>query len=166
MQEILEAYPGAQRALFARYHIGGCSSCGFAPTDTLEAVLKNHDVEDVEGALSYIKETQDVDSKLQISAQELEEELKVGKVKLVDVRTAEERALVHMDNDMFATEELAQEILNQWPKETPIVLYCHHGERSLEAARHLSSQGFTRVKSLRGGIDAWSQEVDSLLPRY
>lgn len=166
MQEILEAYPGAQRALFSRYHIGGCSSCGFAPTDTLEAVLKNHDVEDALGALSYIKESQEADRGLQMSARELEAELKSGKVKLVDVRTAEERALVHMDNDLFATEELAHEILNQWPKDTPIVLYCHHGERSLEAAKYLSSQGFAQVKSLQGGIDAWSQEVDSLLPRY
>jgi hypothetical protein len=35
MGEVLEAYPSAQRALFRRYHIGGCNSCGYAPGDTL-----------------------------------------------------------------------------------------------------------------------------------
>ena len=35
MQEILAVFPGAQRAMFSRYHVGGCSSCGFQPTETL-----------------------------------------------------------------------------------------------------------------------------------
>ena len=39
MQQVLEIFPGAQRALFRRYHIGGCSSCGFQPTETLEQLF-------------------------------------------------------------------------------------------------------------------------------
>ena len=38
MREVLENFPGAQRALFRRYHIGGCSSCGFSPDETLAQV--------------------------------------------------------------------------------------------------------------------------------
>ncbi|HZV35209.1 MAG TPA: rhodanese-like domain-containing protein, partial [Verrucomicrobiae bacterium] len=38
MRDVLEVYPGAQRALFRKYHIGGCSSCGFQPTETLAQV--------------------------------------------------------------------------------------------------------------------------------
>ena len=42
MQQVLEVYPGARRALFRRYHIGGCSSCGFQPEETLEKVCQRN----------------------------------------------------------------------------------------------------------------------------
>ena len=38
MRDLLAVYPGAQRALFRKYHVGGCSSCGFAPTETLAQI--------------------------------------------------------------------------------------------------------------------------------
>jgi adenylyltransferase/sulfurtransferase len=47
-----------------------------------------------------------------------------------------------------------------------IVAYCHHGVRSLSAAAILEQAGFANVVSLAGGIDAWSLEVDSSVPRY
>ena len=47
MQEIESSLPGARRALFQRYHVGGCSSCGFQPTDTLKQVCENHNLLDV-----------------------------------------------------------------------------------------------------------------------
>lgn len=47
MREVLEAYPGARRALFQRYHIGGCSFCGFSPDQTLTEVFANHNVLDL-----------------------------------------------------------------------------------------------------------------------
>ena len=42
MAEVLDAYPGAQRALFRRYHIGGCSNCGFQPQETLEQLCERN----------------------------------------------------------------------------------------------------------------------------
>lgn len=47
-----------------------------------------------------------------------------------------------------------------------IVVYCHHGSRSLSATMWLREQGFTRAQSMAGGIDAWSQKVDPSIPRY
>jgi rhodanese-related sulfurtransferase len=47
-----------------------------------------------------------------------------------------------------------------------IVVYCHHGVRSLKVAEYLVGKGFTRVANLAGGIDAWSLHVDSRVPRY
>lgn len=47
-----------------------------------------------------------------------------------------------------------------------IVLYCHHGGRSMEAARWLTSRGFSQVANMQGGIDAWSRTVDPTVPRY
>ena len=47
-----------------------------------------------------------------------------------------------------------------------LVVYCHHGIRSMSAAQFLERAGFTNVVSLAGGIDAWSVEVDPKVPRY
>ena len=52
------------------------------------------------------------------------------------------------------------------PKSTPLAFHCHHGGRSRAAAEHFLKQGFTNVYNLSGGIDAWSKEVDSSVPRY
>jgi rhodanese-related sulfurtransferase len=49
---------------------------------------------------------------------------------------------------------------------TPLVTYCHHGVRSLRAAQLLQAQGYTQVRSLQGGIDAWSTAVDPSIGRY
>ena len=52
------------------------------------------------------------------------------------------------------------------PKSTPIFFYCHLGQRSLDAASYFAGHGFKNVRSMTGGIDAWSLEVDSSVPRY
>jgi rhodanese-related sulfurtransferase len=59
-----------------------------------------------------------------------------------------------------------QEILSKWSREDLVVIYDHQGTRSMDAAAYFQGHGFENVKSLRGGIDAWSAEVDSSLPRY
>ena len=47
-----------------------------------------------------------------------------------------------------------------------IVVICHHGVRSLNVANWLRNQGFEQAQSLRGGIDAWSRDVDPAMARY
>jgi rhodanese-related sulfurtransferase len=47
-----------------------------------------------------------------------------------------------------------------------IVVHCHHGGRSLRVTNFLRQQGFPQVQNMTGGIDAWSQQVDSSVPRY
>tara|TARA_R110002096_G_scaffold200639_9_gene384702 strand:- start:13933 stop:14289 length:357 start_codon:yes stop_codon:yes gene_type:complete len=51
-------------------------------------------------------------------------------------------------------------------RELPVVVYCHHGMRSLQATQFLRSKGFKSVFSMRGGIDAWSIEIDPSIARY
>jgi len=58
-----------------------------------------------------------------------------------------------------------QEAMN-WPKESPLVLIDHTGSRILDAAAYFAGHGFTNVKGLRGGIDAYSEQADPSLPRY
>ena len=57
MQEVLQVYPGAQRALFRKYHIGGCSSCGFRPDETLAGVCGRNGELPVADVLEQIKQS-------------------------------------------------------------------------------------------------------------
>ncbi len=166
MQEILAAFPGAQTALFNRYHVGGCGNCGFEPTQTLEEVCKKHNILGVEEAVAYLKDCRDNEGKMEISVKELVEELKsTPGLRLLDVRSPQENGHASIDGGTLVNETVAQEVL-EWPPETPIVLYCHLGQRSMDAAMNLVSRGFTNVRSLAGGIDAWSVDVDPSVPRY
>ncbi len=167
MSEVLEAYPGAQRAMMRRYHIGGCSNCGFKPEETLGAVLKRHNVMNTDEVIEHVKTSHEQEQKLLISARELADLMKSDNPpKLIDVRTPEEQEIVMIDGGLPASQELVQEMMNSWPKDCSIVTYCHHGIRSLDGAAYFIGHGFTNVRSLTGGIDAWAEEVQPELARY
>ncbi len=167
MQAILAVFPGAQRALFSRYHVGGCSSCGFQPTETLEQVSASHNISDVEEVVRYLEESRALEREIQIRPEELASALKAGQtLQLLDVRTPEEHKIARIDGAQLVTETLARYVVERWPKDSPIVVHCHLGERSVEAAFFLINRGFTNVRSLAGGIDAWSAQVDPTVPRY
>ncbi len=166
MQEVLESYPSAQRALFRKYHIGGCHSCGYEPQDVLEEVAKKHGLLDFDEIIQFIEESEKNEGRIQESPVNVAAALKgAAPPRLIDVRTPVEWQTAKIGGAALLTEELAREI-PEWPKETPIVFYCHHGERSLDAAAYFAGHGFTNVKSMTGGIDAWSIAVDPSVPRY
>lgn len=105
----------------------------------------------------------------QLSGAELAAWIKSEKPpRLLDVRELEEHELAHLPGALlipvgqlpFRLAELAD-----W-KDENIVVYCHHGIRSLHAIGLLHQAGFSRLKNLAGGIDAWSLEVDGSMPRY
>lgn len=87
------------------------------------------------------------------------------KVELFDVRTADERARAVIEGSKLLDEPMQQYIL-ALPKETALYFHCHHGPRSANAANYFLQQGFTKVFNLVGGIDAWSIDADSNVPRY
>jgi rhodanese-related sulfurtransferase len=58
------------------------------------------------------------------------------------------------------------EKLSELDKDRPIACLCHHGSRSMQVAAYLSSQGFTHLANIAGGIHAWSSEVDPTVPTY
>ena len=106
------------------------------------------------------------EQKNEISVKETVELWNKKAIKLLDVRGEDERALATIEGVPRVDQKLAQEIISQWPKDTPLVFHCHHGIRSLQAVFYFSNHGFTHVQSMAGGIDAWSQEVDPSIPRY
>ena len=85
----------------------------------------------------------------------------------LDVRTEPEHALASIEGSRLVTQELFQEITDSWPRDKKIVIFCHTGQRSLEATKFLRlRQGFTDIRSMSGGITAWSAVVDRAVPTY
>ena len=103
---------------------------------------------------------------LEISPAEVAALMKEGNLTLIDVRTPYEYELARIEGCRLVDDALAKEIVETWPKDTPIVTICHHGIRSLDAAVYLRGQGFAKARSMRGGIDVWSMTVDPSVPRY
>lgn len=166
MGEILARCPGAQRALFRHFHIGGCSSCGFGPDETLAGVCERNPGVDASDALARILEAHEQDERVFIDPAKAAELLRENGARFLDVRTREEFEAVHIEGALLFSQELIQTIMSNWPKETVLVIVDHTGTRSLDAAAYFTGHGFTNVRALRGGIDAWSCEVDASLPRY
>jgi rhodanese-related sulfurtransferase len=167
MQDVLVAYPGAQRALFRKYHIGGCSSCAFQPTETLEQVCARNGNLNVVEVLEHIKASHEEDAGIFISPLELAELLEQDKsVKLLDVRSREEFEAVRIEGSVLMSQRAVQEIMGHWPRNQTFVIVDHEGKMGLDAAAYFLGHGFERVRCLRGGIDAWSREVDKALRRY
>jgi rhodanese-related sulfurtransferase len=166
MAEVETYAPGARRALFARYHIGGCQSCGFQPTETLAEVCARNEEIDVSEAIAHIEDSHRHDLALLISPAKLKAKLEAGETKLIDLRTREEFEAVNIPGAQLFSQELQQEIFGTWEKDTDVVLYDHTGDKSLDATAFIIGHGFTEVHALAGGIDAYSQQVDPSLPRY
>jgi monothiol glutaredoxin len=101
-----------------------------------------------------------------MSVRELEAQLDSSDpIELLDVRTPEERAIAAIPGAVLLNEAEAARI-ESLPRDTKLVLHCHHGGRSQQAAEQFVSLGFTQVFNVIGGIDAWSQEIDPDVPRY
>lgn len=84
---------------------------------------------------------------------------------LVDVREPEEFEIARIPGSiLIPLRELSTRFQELDPHQE-IVLQCHHGMRSMQALHFLKSKGYTSLKNLEGGIDAWS-DIDSTVPRY
>lgn len=103
----------------------------------------------------------------EISPAEAAALLKEKKARLIDVREPWEFQAAGIEGAILMPMGDVPSRANQEldPDERLIVL-CHHGMRSLNTAVWLRNQGFEQAQSLRGGIDAWSAEVDPTIPRY
>jgi len=165
MTRVLEVFPGAQRALFRRYHIGGCASCAFQPGETLGGLCARNNLDPAE-VIGHIQTSHEQDEELQIAPADLAALRQSGGVRLVDIRSREEFEAARIEGAVLLSQPVMQEILGQWPREGLLVIYDHRGRQSLDAAAYFMGQGFRNVRCLRGGIDAWAREADAKIPRY
>lgn len=167
MSDVLAAYPGAQRALFRKYHIGGCASCGFQPTETLAGVCERNGNLNVDEVLAHIHSSHEQDEKVLITAKDLAEWRKQdAALLLVDIRSRDEFNAVHIDGSVLLSQTIMQQLMAEGTNTRPIVVVDHQGKNSLDAAAYFMGHGLQNIRCLRGGIDAWSQEVDPKLRRY
>ena len=110
-----------------------------------------------------------LDPAWEVSVEEVKQMLDDGRqFLLLDVRQPEEHAVVRIDGARLVP-------LNDLPTALPsleghadqvVVTYCHMGGRSLQAAAFLRQQGFAHVRSMAGGMEAWSARIAPSQPRY
>jgi adenylyltransferase/sulfurtransferase len=103
---------------------------------------------------------------LEITALQLQDRLKANHLQLVDVREPHEWEICHIDGAQLIPLKEIEGRSPELNRDNEIILYCKGGVRSMKALKVLKEQGFSNLKSLRGGITAWSNEVDSSMPQY
>jgi len=101
-----------------------------------------------------------------LSVQELKARLAAGNITLIDVRPAQGRAQAAPLAQARVLEDEGYESLAALPKDTPLAFICHHGISSRGMAERFAAHGFSDVYNVEGGMEAWSLEVDSSVPRY
>jgi rhodanese-related sulfurtransferase len=167
MSSVVDVFPGAQRALFRKYHIGGCSSCGFQLTETLAEVCQRNGNLNLDEVIAHIAQSHAEDQKVLISPAELNQKMQSGEpLRLLDIRTREEWEGARIEGSVLFSQEVLQEMLMRWPKDQTLVIYDHLGKKSMDAAAYFMGHGFSGVRSLRGGIDSWSEDADPKVRRY
>ena len=85
---------------------------------------------------------------------------------LIDVREPDEHAICRIAGAKLIPMGQIPERLGELPKDAVILVHCHHGGRSLRVTQFLRAKGYPAVSNVKGGIDAWSREVDASVPRY
>jgi rhodanese-related sulfurtransferase len=86
---------------------------------------------------------------------------------LLDVREPWEYDTARIEpSTLIPMNEIPARAFKELDEESPILVLCHHGARSLSVAAWLRNQGFEKAQSVSGGIDAWSRQIDPTIPRY
>lgn len=108
----------------------------------------------------------------QISVEQLAKRMKEPPegLQLIDVREEQEVAIAHLEGfenlPLSEFAEWSDQIPTRFDPEAETLVLCHHGVRSAQMCQWLVSQGFTNVKNIAGGIDAYSFMVDRSIPQY
>lgn len=167
METLLERYPGARRALFSAFHIGGCQSCAYQLEETLEQVCQSHGI-DLQEALQCLIDSRDHDQAMLISPDELRDLLASGEeVTLLDIRTREECESIAFPGASMMTQELQTALFaDQDGPSKKIVLIDHQGRNVLDQCAWFRGHGLKQTVGLDGGIDRYAREIDPSIPRY
>jgi rhodanese-related sulfurtransferase len=103
----------------------------------------------------------------EISAREAAALLRENSARLIDVREPWEFSTAHVEGStLIPMNEIPSRAAQELRPEERLAVLCHHGVRSMNVTAWLRRQGFDQAQSVRGGIEAWSLEVDPSLPRY
>ena len=105
---------------------------------------------------------------LEIHPREVKQRLDAGeKLHLIDVREPQEFAICHIEGgELIPMRTIPAALETLRADAAPLIVFCHHGVRSLNVVHWLREQGIENCTSMAGGIDAWSLIVDRTVPRY
>lgn len=144
-----------------------CALCGAHPRLTrLDASAYDFSCAPVRGAATSPQPTMD-DYPLEISVQNAKRLIDAGEgVHVLDVRETYEREIGHIKGSEHIPLRQIPEYVGSLPRDRQLLIYCHHGNRSMRATEFLRARGFSAVTNIAGGIDAWSQEIDPSVRRY
>jgi rhodanese-related sulfurtransferase len=166
MKEVETFFPFARTTLHSQFHIGGCKSCGYEQNQTIEEVAKKYNQNSQEMTRILNAGLQNMKNS-QITPQDLSHFIESKKpLLIVDVRENWEFQITHFPNSFLLTEENFKETIAKSKDVDLVVVVCHHGLRSLNAALYLRENGLLNAKSLQGGIDTYSATIDKSIPRY
>ena len=167
MVELMKVMPGARRALFMKYHIGGCQSCGFQDSETLAQVCERNDNLPMAEVIAHLEESASHDLAIQILPDEFKLKLDdSATMKLLDIRSREEFEAVRINGSELLTTDLQQDAFATWHHSQQVVIIDHKGDRSLDVAAFFIGHSLTETRALHGGIDAYAKDADTSLPRY
>ena len=111
--------------------------------------------------------TDDPLANIEIAPREVQELLaRDDQVLFVDVREQWEYDTAHIQGSVLIPLREIPGNLQRIENAQEVIIFCHHGMRSLDAAAWLRSQGVEGARSMAGGIDRWSVEIDPAVPRY
>lgn len=98
---------------------------------------------------------------------EIKQRLDAGEdLVLIDVREPDEMMIAAIDGAQEYPMSQARTWIDALPKDRELVIFCHHGGRSMQVAMALAQRGHTNLTNMTGGINAWSDEVDPTVPKY
>jgi adenylyltransferase/sulfurtransferase len=140
-----------------------CSLCGKNPT-----IGKLIDYNQFCGVSPQNQQQAQEHDSLEISVHQLDQMIKSGKkIRIIDVREPHEWEICHLDQaELIPLSEFEQHI-KKLKKDEDLIIHCKSGGRSMSALILLRDQfGFTKVKSVAGGITAWAEEIDPSMPTY
>lgn len=99
-----------------------------------------------------------------MQAEELRE--KNPSIQFLDVREPEEVEIGHISKAIHIPLHFIPQNLKKIPKEETLIVYCHHGMRSLRAVEYLKAKGFDKAVNMAGGIHEWSTKIDPSIATY
>lgn len=89
------------------------------------------------------------------------------KLRLIDVREPFEFQQARIEgSELIPMRSVPQSLDSLQSEEAPVIVFCHHGGRSMQVVGWLRQQGVENCTSMEGGIDRWSVEIDPAVPRY
>lgn len=166
MKEVETRFPFSRQLLFSKFHLGGCGNCAYEPGETIAEVAEKHG-KPAQDLVSTLNESFGNMLDAYISPSDLKIVLSGNESKaLIDVREPWEFEICRIPGSVLLSQSNMASVLEQAKAAQHVIVICHHGLRAMNATLFMHEQGIVQARCLKGGTDAYSQEIDPTLQRY